>query len=502
ALFGTAFFMVAQLAIDWQSFMGMTSNPSSTITFHQEKTQSEEQRKLLHFLDSLERSNVTTTNDVLEILSSATHASSPSSSHSVESETTEPNSNQKYLIVHVGVPKTGTTAIQDDTKDNLTQALAQDGAIWTGKWMYPLSRTFAFFQRCLRDAEEGAFASGEHIRTRSVGDACWKKHMKMKGHPLMETPSENGPNVNIVTSYEEYAFNNRKNSTMVRFQRYFEDIHNYKIVGIVGYRRYHEYVRSNALQTYKRKCLSKKEPAGIEWPSNGGVSCQPVWDMARGLVMRDNHRGDVWLNIDELLPELRSLGMEMHVMNYNSPSYPGAITQNFYCGMLKNITPSTCQESLNMLERQKNAVRRNVGGVVDAYDAIILEAAQQGMINTTQITRKQARTQLMTHHTQALKKGFTDLPLICPPKSAMDRLFEKTLALEEKLSMDLFGTERVPPEIQAQHEQAFQKNVYTKRGYCSVNIDKLFANVTSYEELLQDRLALSDWGEPATYPKK
>jgi hypothetical protein len=404
---------------------------------------------------------------------------------------------RKFMIVHVGVPKTGTTAIQVETQHNLTKALAQDNAVWVGKWEYPLSKSFSHFQKCIISEEE---ATG-HIRTRTVGDSCWKEHMVWEGHALVNTSSD-APNVNIVTSYEEYAYKSRKNSTMIRFQRYFEDIYNYQIVAIAGYRRYHEYVRSNTLQTYKRYCLAKgNNPAAIEWPSDGGRSCRPLWLEARPLVLSDHFRGDRWINVDELVPELRSLGMDTRVMHYHDPEYKGAITQNFYCGMLQNFAPHACKESLHMLERQKNIPRRNVGGVVYAYDAILLEAAQRGLINTTHVTRRDARNELMNHHTQTLHRGFTDLPLICPPESTMKRLLHKSLSLEQQMSMDLYGSEKVDPEVRAQHIEEFHHNVYTQRGFCSVDADKLFNNVTSYAELLHERLNQSEWGEPAVYPE-
>ena len=98
--------------------------------------------------------------------------------------------------------------------------------------------------------------------------------------------------------------------------------------------------------------------------------------------MGNAYHFDSCVNVNIMVPEMRSLGFDLRIMNYHSNEYPFAITQNFYCGMLGSYTPHTCQQSLQLWESQK---QESSGRPTDTsrgdkhiYDATVLALAGWG----------------------------------------------------------------------------------------------------------------------------
>jgi hypothetical protein len=473
-----------------------------------------------------------TTTDVISISNTSfiTHNQYKNNNNNSKATTTTSVSShkrlKKFLVIHIGVPKTGTTAIQLETKYHLQKTLAEkDHVMWVGKWAGNKHAVwFSAFEICLQrisnDTTTTTNTTTTHFFSKEQGDQCWKETM----HPKKPVSKEGI--TSIITSFEEFSFQNRdqQHKDLQRLRHYLGQYYNHDVIMLVTYRRYHEWIFSGVTQTYHRGCLAHNSKLHTKWLwlDHGGMRCIEPWEIGREYVMVDTYHFDVFVNVDRMVPEMRSLGFDIQIMNYHAKEYPSAITQNFYCGMLGNYTPHTCQQSLQLWKSAKQQAAAvattttsnermrstdpssgiiNRGGDKHIYDAIVLALADRGWINTTTTMRHQAREFLTHHHVHVLGKSVADLPLICPPQSAYDKLLQKSLYLEDLMSKDLYGVEEArnsTSTIQAEHIQQFEMEMYTNRGFCWVDLDRLFQNVTSYSQCLQEALNRT-WGPPKRY---
>jgi hypothetical protein len=45
----------------------------------------------------------------------------------------------------------------------------------------------------------------------------------------------------------------------------------------------------------------------------------------------------------------------------------------------------------------------------------------------------------------------------------------------------------------AEHTKQFNKMIYDEKSFCWIDTDRLFYNVTSYKQLLEERLIINNW---------
>jgi len=234
------------------------------------------------------------------------------------------------------------------------------------------------------------------------------------------------------------------------------------------------------------------------------MEAMALWKWVRNSLPSNGFGVRPFINVDEISKTYRDSGFQVRIMNYHSIDYPTAVTQNLYCDILKDQTPKTCRESWRLLQvapttatNQKESLKpkiiENKGSELYAYDdAIVLEAAKLGWIETSKLTREQARQDLMKHHTKILQKGFTDLPLMCPSRAELEMLLQKSLKLEQIMWPQLYdsssSTRQSLEDAKVDHVQQFWKLADQKRGYCAVDTDLLFNNVNSYEQLMYESM--------------
>ena len=106
------------------------------------------------------------------------------------------------------------------------------------------------------------------------------------------------------------------------------------------------------------------------------------------------------------------------------------------------------------------------------------------------------------------------LPLICPPKNELQVFLKKSLQFEEliysnfdfdsdnlnlnssnnKSSTSIKKTNNRKRIIRIEeHKKQFDKMVYDEKSFCWIDTERLFYNVTSYKQLLEERLIINNW---------
>jgi hypothetical protein len=398
---------------------------------------------------------------------------------------------KRFLAIHIGPSKTGTTAIQEKSAN---VQLNSDGVIYVGKFGGEPSTKYFQFLKCMMETHEEQHNNSEYSLIRN-GDNCWKD--------FMAKYEDNGTLPSLLDSHEEYSYRDRRNESIANpgpfllTKKYIES-KGHDVVLIATYRRYYEWLSSALLQTCNNRLFFPTTGSLTLWLHQGGRQCFKTWQSANSIIKNDKGFGIfTYANIEETVPEKRSIGFNVKVMNYHDPMHPSAILQNLHCNVLKEYTPNTCQEPMPTLISKGNTTGEilSKGLNIHYYDAIVLEAAQRGFINTTEITRREARNSLIHHHTQVLGKAYTDLPILCPPPQFLDNLLEKSLEFERVMSNDLYSTETVDAAIEANHIEGFNHFMGVNLGYCFADVVRLFENVHSYSQLLEESLVES-WGEP------
>jgi hypothetical protein len=398
---------------------------------------------------------------------------------------------KRFLAIHIGPSKTGTTTIQ---KTSAKDELNSDGMIFVGKEGGPPSGKYHLFQTCMMETHEQQHNNSGYSLIGN-GDNCWKN--------FMAEYEDNGTLPSLFDSHEKYSYISRSHESIAnpgRFlltKKYFES-KGHDVILIATYRRYYEWLYSGLLQKCKNRIFSRTTGKSTLWLHQGGSQCFKTWQSAYSIIQNDKGFGMVnYANIEVTVPEKKRIGFNVKVMNYHDPMYPSAIFQNLHCNVLKEYTPNTCHESMQALISKNITTGEilNKGLNTHYYDAIVLEAAERGFINTTEITRIEARNSLVHHHTQVLGKSYTDLPILCPPPQFLDKLLEKSLDFERVMSNDLYSTETVDASIEANHIEGFHQFMGVKLGYCCADVARLFESVHSYSQLLEESLVKS-WGEP------
>ncbi len=111
--------------------------------------------------------------------------------------------------------------------------------------------------------------------------------------------------------------------------------------------------------------------------------------------------------------------------------------------------------------------------------------------NTSNITMFR---ELARYHNEVHNRTWTDsLPMVCPQRSQLEQLLEKSLAMEELVMPDFFAS----PLGKEEHSRIFW-NVWLeeKKLFCWVDIDRLFQGATSWDVIINERMVSHDWGIP------
>ena len=404
---------------------------------------------------------------------------------------------------------------------------------------------FKQFYNCLslnyQQQQQQSIINTTTIITKQMGDTCWNTTIQkaLNKSKLTNFSTSNNNMPSIIISYEEFStksknskiggYHHPKSFITILMKSYLQYYYNYNIIVVTTYRRYIEWIVSTILQSYKQYCLpTLRTKNKITTESWDGPICLPIWDKVRFSQYYNVSNNDYTANngnhqnIDTTIPIWKQqLSLDnndrIHIMNYH---YSSDITQNLYCTILQDYTPNTCQQIILKNQQQQQQQQQsnntvdddndatatttsaatagtgvhNKGTLTHVYDTIVVNAARRNLIDTTtNITRRDARNQLQLYYEHVLNKQFTDLPLLCPPKHELQQLLNKSLLFEELFQHELYPQQTnnnrksvIIEETKQQHINFFWNDmVYKQRIYCHVDIERLFTNITTYQQLLQ-----------------
>jgi len=413
---------------------------------------------------------------------------------------------KKFFVIHIGPSKTGTSSIQSDSL-HAHEVLQKDNTRYFGRLGGKPTRYFFNANKCM-----DKIIKNEHITTTKLLLLdCWKDE-------------EVGTlEMNIIYSDEGFSYGPKWVKWHVnRIKAIYVDYFDYdEIIVVGGYRRYGEWMKS-VYSEWAKMCL--KEKCG-DWPTKRDVlknyspSCQQIWTHIMKHV-RTNHYNSMekrYTNIDTTLAGLQDLSPEItvNILSYfvrPNEGYYNSITTELYCKILGKVrTPRTCDY---FKERSYESIRVvNVGSpTMVAYDHILVAAANtatdgsHNWIKKEKTNRCEAQKDLASYHA-SLKfanktrsklllasssplRTMLHLPLLCPPRNELEALLNKSLAFEQMIMPKFYNT----PLGKEKHIEEFWEMADKKKSFCHVDTDRLFQNASSWEQVLNERLTIFDWG--------
>lgn len=104
---------------------------------------------------------------------------------------------------------------------------------------------------------------------------------------------------------------------------------------------------------------------------------------------------------------------------------------------------------------------------------------------------------LSNYHVDVHKKRWTDnLPIKCVGKTLLEELLQKSLAFEEMVMPDFYASSLGKDEHIRLFWDVWLKE---KKHFCTVDTARLFQGATSWDEIINERMVSSDWGEPTEW---
>jgi len=408
---------------------------------------------------------------------------------------------KKFYVLHIGPSKTGTSTIQKDSSKHprMQKALEKDHVVYQGNFADKGNhRPFNLANQCMDRIINNATLN----TTKELLLDCWsKKELGIDRFDLIKK--------NIVYSYESLSY--KKDRPKIQIQRIHEIYMKYldydELIVVGTYRRYAEWIASAYKETTRQFCLEAPY-----WPTsttNRRSYCEPIWKHMMDHVHSIHYSSTrkEYHNIDETLGNLTNLpsGVSVRILTYfvrPNNEYYNSITSELYCEVLgQERTPETCRVSKGLGNETDTNIRT---GSVDmiAYDHILVAATAAGgnrdWINTSDTKRIAARNELADYHEALLANTNSTktsimmrLPLVCPPLYELEELLNKSLAFEQKIMDSDFYLSPIGKDA---HTQQFWEMVNEKKLFCRVDTDRLFETVSSFEQALEQRLNIDEWG--------
>ena len=456
---------------------------------------------------------------------------------------------QRFVAIHVGPIKTGTTTIQKDSgqDSNFTKALREDGVVYVGKFSKGESVHYEEAIECakkvIRLIEKKSDDIG--IGVNSVSSSTCEKTRQLVRTKCWERYLDKS----LVLSDEWYSstkddFFEQELHNLIRV---FVDYLGYDEIVIVGaYRRYFDWMGSAYKQRAKNMCLHQVEE-----------HCENVWEYVKRFVDSHKYSTISCLNLDEtLLPfitaaktnwkdEIKSQEEEAEknmiisawgsnvettvatnttlfrnndggressssskikfdILNYfqlPKETHYNDVTTELYCKSLgMDRTPHACQ--YHNSSQDKGSINNKGSLDMVMYHDIIVEARNRGWVSNItyyvdetveEANSNQRITQvkeLERYHTATLGlSGRKNFPLLCPTRTELEMFLEKSLQFEKLILPGFFATDLG----EVNHKRKFWELTETKKAFCWLDVHRLFRNAYSWNDLLTKRLVIDKW---------
>ena len=106
------------------------------------------------------------------------------------------------------------------------------------------------------------------------------------------------------------------------------------------------------------------------------------------------------------------------------------VAEQFYCNAISDA-PNTCKTVKEMLSSLSSKVTANKG-VPLAYEDITYVSHRRGLINIqTPEQYEQVKAAAQNYHENTLNQSRSDLPLNCPSKDALDKLWNVSIEADK-----------------------------------------------------------------------
>jgi hypothetical protein len=97
---------------------------------------------------------------------------------------------------------------------------------------------------------------------------------------------------------------------------------------------------------------------------------------------------------------------------------------------------------------------------------------------------------LSVYHTTVHKANpITSLPYICPGKQQLENILKRSLELEKLLLPEFYAS----PLGEEEHKRLFWDVWLKENKFCWVDIERLFQNAESWDEIIDHRMVNIDW---------
>eukprot|EP00977_Amphora_coffeiformis_P000046 scaffold11_cov142-Amphora_coffeaeformis.AAC.1 len=367
------------------------------------------------------------------------------------------------FVIHVGPSKTQTSTLQIDLR-NMYEVLKKDNYAYLGvrrlkKHGVSQIHTSFVHNPCLSKMTE-IYKSNNGTSVRVL--PCWDRVHQ-------EIQKWRKQNTSIIMS-EEIVSN--KESPLWRsdvFQTFTTALKEtlgdeWNIVVVVGYRRYGEWILSTAKQYYGRGCAdpSKKWNVGF---------CHNTWKIIKKWMnqRRDGSAKNFYWT-PAVVRHWRQAFSNVKVLNTHAP---GHVTEKFVCDILTDA-PHTCQHTRTRSELPRAV---NVRSSIDAALNNLAVAAREKGLFPEDTKRKSVLDEATKYDIK-----FQDLPLVCPSRDELEKLLNRSIALEQTILPDFHHS----PLGEKTHRDEFWYVTDVKKGFCSLDqTADLIGDSKSWSELLE-----------------
>lgn len=338
---------------------------------------------------------------------------------------------RRWLVLHVGPGKTGTTSIQATLGKNWSEAVFRsDHYKYIGNNGGILKRTLSY--NCDNNNTVGC----NHALSSELVDLLEKEDR------------------NLVGSNEFLgSLNDEKRQAWVDATRDKKNVtrNKWNMTVVVSYRRLHELLLSSYNQHFKKNRINseRRSYGHHNWPGVQGNYKIPTFS--------EYLANEVDLNEHDSVRTYEAWGKDFPVSIFNIHQ-EGDLTTNFVCQAIPDAD-RMCQRLTNEGPKETKGNDNRSTRFLD-YDILAVTAYEKGLVHEFDKRYELSRAIQLQH--KKLKRSKRDLPQACPNKDSLDQLYKASLKFETWALA--FGVSKPVTDFNASWN-----TILEKEKLCSVN---------------------------------